>query len=42
LAHLAPVRVVSPNWPATLVMVGIALLMAALGFAGFHPRDLRV
>jgi ABC-2 type transport system permease protein len=41
-AHLALVPVAAPNWPATLVMVGIALLMTALGSVGFHRRDLRV
>jgi ABC-2 type transport system permease protein len=41
-AHLALVPVDAPNWPATLVMLSIALIMATLGSVGFQRRDLRV
>jgi ABC-2 type transport system permease protein len=41
-AHLAPVPVTAPNWPAAATMTGLALLAAAIGAAAFRRRDLRV
>ncbi|MGI5521107.1 ABC transporter permease [Micromonospora sp. CA-259024] len=40
-AHLAAVPDSAPNWPATAVMVAVAVTLAALGAVGYRRRDLR-
>ncbi|SCL25271.1 ABC-2 type transport system permease protein [Micromonospora nigra] len=40
-AHLAAVPSTGPNWPASLAMAGVAVAVAALGWWGYHRRDLR-
>jgi ABC-2 type transport system permease protein len=40
-AHLAPVPLAAPNWTALGVMTVVAVVLAGVGAAGFHRRDLR-
>jgi ABC-2 type transport system permease protein len=40
-AHLAPVPLAAPNWPALVVMTALAVALAGAGAAGFRRRDLR-
>ncbi len=40
-AHLAPVPLAAPNWPALIVMAVVAMALAGAGAAGFRRRDLR-
>jgi ABC-2 type transport system permease protein len=40
-AHLAAVPVTGPDWPATVVMTGIAAVSIAVGAFGYRCRDLR-
>ncbi len=39
-AHLAPVPDVPPDWPATAVLCGFAVLLTGIGTAGYARRDL--
>ncbi|MEU4624847.1 hypothetical protein AB0G04_33355 [Actinoplanes sp. NPDC023801] len=41
-AHLAPVPLQNADWPATAVMTGLAVVMAAAAAAGYRRRDLCV
>ena len=40
-AHLASVPATAPNWPGVAGMIGVSVLLAGLGIAGFVRRDLR-
>lgn len=39
-AHLAPVPSTAADWPAALVMTGIAVILAVAGVIGYRRRDL--
>jgi len=39
--HLAPVPATAPNWAGAAGMIGVSVLLAGLGIAGFARRDLR-
>jgi putative exporter of polyketide antibiotics len=39
LLHIAPVPAADPNWTAATWLVGLGLLVAALGTAAFGRRD---
>jgi len=39
-AHLAPVPLATVNWPATLIMTGIAVALTGAGLIGYRRRDL--
>lgn len=39
-AHVRPVPLVSPGWPALGVLLTIAVVLAAAGMAGYRRRDL--
>ncbi len=41
-AHLAPVPLATPKWPATIVMTAVAISLVVAGTAGYRRRDLRI
>jgi ABC-2 type transport system permease protein len=40
-AHLASVPATAPNWAGAAGLIGVSVLLASLGIAGFGRRDLR-
>jgi ABC-2 type transport system permease protein len=40
-AHLARVPATAPDWAGAAGMIGVSVLLAGLGIAGFARRDLR-